>query len=70
VVFTRYLDCPLNYVGQTGRTSADRYKGHIQAIRKNNGNSGYSNHILNTRHTYATITVKMDIIKREEKESI
>jgi hypothetical protein len=39
------LDCPLKYVGQTGRTFNTRYKEHIHAIRSNNVNSGYSNHI-------------------------
>jgi hypothetical protein len=39
----------------------------MQEIRKNNGNSGYSNHILNTGHTYGTISVKMDIIKTEKE---
>jgi hypothetical protein len=42
------LDCPLKYIGQTGRTFKTRYKEHIQAIRNNNGKSGYSKHILNT----------------------
>jgi hypothetical protein len=57
------LDCPLKYIGQTGRTFDIRYKEHIHAIRKNNGNSGYSNHILDTGHTYGTMTDTMDIIK-------
>jgi hypothetical protein len=39
-----------------GRTFNIRYKEHIQAIRNNNSNSGYSNHIPNTGHTYGTIT--------------
>jgi hypothetical protein len=46
------LDCPLKHVGQIGRTFSALYKEHIQVIRKNNSNSGYSNHILNTGHTY------------------
>jgi hypothetical protein len=41
-------DCPLKYIGQSGRTFHTRYKEHIQAIKNNNSNSGYSNHILNT----------------------
>jgi hypothetical protein len=49
------LDCPLKYIGQTGRTFNIRYREHIQVIRNNNNNSGYSNHILNTGHTYGTI---------------
>jgi hypothetical protein len=61
------MDCPLKYVGQTGRTFYIRNKEHIQAIRNNNGNSGYSNYILSTRHTYGSITDKMNIIKIEKK---
>jgi hypothetical protein len=55
------LDCPLKYIGRTGRTFNIRYKEHIQAIRNNN-NSGYPNHILNTGHTYGTINDTMDVI--------
>jgi hypothetical protein len=29
-----------------------QYKEQIHAIRNNNSNSGYSNHILNAGHTY------------------
>jgi hypothetical protein len=46
-----YPDCPQKYKGQTGRTFNIRYKEHIETIGNNNGNSGYSNHILNTGHT-------------------
>jgi hypothetical protein len=61
------LNCPLRYVGQTGRTFKIRYKEQIQAIRNNNSNSGYSSHILNTGHTYGTITDTMDIIRKGKK---
>jgi hypothetical protein len=57
----------MRYIGQTGRTFKVRYKEHIQAIRNNNGNSGYSNHILNTGHAYGTITVTMDVIRNWRK---
>jgi hypothetical protein len=50
------LDCPLKYIGQTGRTLTTRYKEDIQATRSNNSNSGYSNHILNSGHAYGIIT--------------
>jgi hypothetical protein len=50
------MDRPIKYVGQTGRTFNTRYKEHIQNIRSNNSNSGYSNHILNTGHAYRMIT--------------
>jgi hypothetical protein len=63
----KYLDCPLKYIGQTGRTFNVRYKEHIHAIRNNNNNSGYSNHILNTGHTYGTINNTMDIIRTGKK---
>jgi hypothetical protein len=61
------LDCALKYICQTRRTFNIRYKEHIQAIRNNNNNSGYSNHILNTEHTYGTINDTMDIIRKGKK---
>jgi hypothetical protein len=61
------MDCPLKYVGQTGRTFNIRYKEHIHDIRSNNSNTGYANHILNTGHTYGTITDTMEIIKTGRK---
>jgi hypothetical protein len=51
---------------QTGRTFHTRYKEHIQAIRNDNGNSAYSNHILNTGHAYGSITDTMKVIKIEK----
>jgi hypothetical protein len=62
------LDCPLKYVRQSGRAFCTRYKENIQAIRNNNSNSGYSNHILNTGHKYGTtVTDTMDIIRAHGK---
>jgi hypothetical protein len=61
------LDCPLKHIGQTGRAFHTRYKEHMQAIRSHNGNSGYSNHILNTGYTYGNISDTMDVIKTERK---
>jgi hypothetical protein len=58
------LHCPLKYTVQTGGTFEIRCKEYIQAIRNNNGNSEYSNHILNTRNTSGITTDKMDIIKQ------
>jgi hypothetical protein len=57
------LDYSLKYVGQTGRKFNARYKERIHAIRSKNDNSGYSNHILSTGHTYGTITDTVDIIR-------
>jgi hypothetical protein len=61
------LDCPLKYMRQRGRTFYAKYKEHIHAITSNNGNSGCSNHILNT---YGSITDTMNVIKKREKEKM
>jgi hypothetical protein len=61
------MDCPLKYIGQTGRTFYTRYKERIHDIRSNNSNTGHANHILNTGHTYDTITDTMEIMKTERK---
>jgi hypothetical protein len=42
-------------------------KEHSHAIRNNNGNFGYSNHILNTGPAYGRITDTMDVIRTESK---
>jgi hypothetical protein len=60
------LDCPLRYIGQTGRTFSIRYKEHIHAIR-NNSNFGFSNHVLNTGHKYGTVTDTMVVIRAGRK---
>jgi hypothetical protein len=60
-------DCPMKYIGQTARTFSTRYKEHIHDIRSNNGNSGYSNHILNTGHAYRVMTDTMDVITTGRK---
>jgi hypothetical protein len=61
------LDCPLKYIGQIGRTFSVRYKEHIHAIRSNSSNSRFSNHVLNTGHTYGTITDTVDVIRTGRK---
>jgi V8-like Glu-specific endopeptidase len=61
------LDCPLKYIGQTGRILHTRYKEHMLAIRNNSSNSGYPNHILNTGYNYGTIRDTMDIIRTYRK---
>jgi hypothetical protein len=61
------LDCPLKYIGRTGRTFHTRYKKHIQAISNNNSNSEYSSHILNTGHTYGTVTNTLGITRTHKK---
>jgi hypothetical protein len=59
---------PTKIHGRMGRTFQTRYKEHIQAIRDNSSNSGYSNHILNTGHAYGSITDTTEVIKTEKKE--
>jgi hypothetical protein len=57
------LICQMKYVGQTGTGLNIKYIDHIHAIKNNNNsNSGYSNRILNTDHTYGSITDTMDVI--------
>jgi hypothetical protein len=63
----KFLDCPLKYVGQTGRTFKTRYIEHIHDVKCNNSNSRYSSHILNTGHRYATITDTMEVITTGRK---
>jgi hypothetical protein len=63
----RCMDCPLKYIGQTGRTFKTTYKEHIQAIRNNNGNSRYSKHILNMGHSYGSVTNMMKVLKTQRK---
>jgi hypothetical protein len=60
-------DCPLHYIGQTGRSFATRYKEHIWAIKYNRETSGYARHILNTGHSYGKMDDIMDVIKIERK---
>jgi hypothetical protein len=59
----KFLDCPLKYIGQTGRIFNIRYREHIHEVRTNNSNSGYSNHILGMGHKYGTIKDTMDIVR-------
>jgi hypothetical protein len=55
------VDYPLKFIGQSWGVSSTRYEEHIQAIRNNNSSSIFSNHILNTGHTYGTLMDTMDI---------
>jgi hypothetical protein len=57
----------MKYIGQTGTGLNIRYIDHIHAIRNNNSNSVYSSHILNTGHTYGSITDTMDVISTGRK---
>jgi hypothetical protein len=58
------LDCPRQYIGQTGRPFKTRYKEHI---RHNSDNSTYTQHILNNTHTYGNINDTMRVINITQK---
>jgi hypothetical protein len=60
-------DCPLQYIGKTGRSFDTRFKEHIRAIRHNKETSGYAKHILKSGHSYSSINDIMDIIKVKRK---
>jgi hypothetical protein len=61
------LDCPQQYIGQTGRPFKTRFKEHIRAIKYNSDASTYAQHILNNGHTYGNIHDTMDILKIIQK---
>jgi hypothetical protein len=60
-------ECPIKYIGQTGRTSKARFKEHIQDIRTNKSNTKFAQHILNIEHTYNTIDQTMKILNIKKK---
>jgi precorrin-6B methylase 2 len=57
------LGLPIEIYWSSRRTFNLTYKEYIQAIRSNCSKFGYSNHILNTGHTYDTTTDTMDVIR-------
>jgi hypothetical protein len=62
------LQCPLKYIGQKGEHSVPDTKNTKYVLsEKNNSNSGYSNHILNTLHTFGPVTDNVDIVKKGKK---
>jgi hypothetical protein len=65
----KFLDCPIKYVGQTGRTFYTRYIQYIQAVRINSSNSGYASHILNKGDIYGTIIDTIHIMKHTKRKT-
>jgi hypothetical protein len=55
-------DCPLRYVGQTGRTFKARFKEHIRDIKNNGQCSQFAQHILDTRHEYGTMEKTLEVL--------
>jgi hypothetical protein len=58
---------PIKICWSNRKSVSVRYTEHISAIRSKSGNSGYSNHILNTGHTYGAVTDSMDVIRAGRK---
>jgi hypothetical protein len=63
----KYMDCPRQYIGQTGRSFKTRFKEHIRAIKHNTDSSTYSQHILNIGHKHGNMEDTMDIINVTHK---
>jgi hypothetical protein len=61
------MDCPHQYIGQTGRPFKTRFKENIGAIKHYSDTSTYAQHILNNVHTYGNISDTMDIMKMTQK---
>jgi hypothetical protein len=60
-------DCPLKYIGQTGRTFKTRYNEHVHAIKTNKQNSKYAEHTLDTGHTYSATNETLEMLHTEKK---
>jgi hypothetical protein len=55
-------DCPLKYVGQTGRTFKTRFKEHIRDLKNGGQNSKFAQHILDKTHEVGTIDHTLKIL--------
>jgi hypothetical protein len=63
----QYQNCPGVYIGQTGPNFKIRYTEHIQDIKNNKIETGFSHLILSTGHTYDKIENTMEILNFQEK---
>jgi hypothetical protein len=62
------MDCPRQYIGQTGRNFKTRYyKEHTRDIHNNKSTSRYVQHIPKTRHASGNINDTMEIVKVKQK---
>ncbi|PNF38897.1 hypothetical protein B7P43_G08228 [Cryptotermes secundus] len=55
-------DCPLKYIGQTGRTFKIRFKEHTCDINNNGQSSRFAQHVLDTTHEYSTIDKILEVL--------
>jgi hypothetical protein len=66
----KYTDCPLQYTGQTGRSFQTRFKENTRKIKHNKDTLAYTQHILNTRHTYKNLQNTMERQTYEQTRKI
>ncbi|PNF43062.1 hypothetical protein B7P43_G02713 [Cryptotermes secundus] len=55
-------NCPLKYVGQTGRTFKVRFREHIRDIKSNGQSSKVAQHALDTTHGYSTTDKILEVL--------
>ena len=60
-------DCNKVYVGQTGRSFAQRFKEHENAFRSSSNTSNYAKHILELPHLFGPIHETMQILQYQGK---
>jgi hypothetical protein len=65
---SKCIDCPRQYIGQTGRNFKRRYREHIRYIRNNRNTSGYVQHILETGHAFGRMSGIVEVIKIKQKD--
>jgi hypothetical protein len=63
-------ECPLKYIGQTGRTFRKRYNEHIREIKTNGQKSKFARHVLDAAHSHNTIDQTMEVLHIERKEKM
>jgi hypothetical protein len=66
---SKCIDCPQQYIGQTGRNFKMWYKEHKRDIHNNRQTLGYVQHILRTGHAFGKVHEIMEVIKIEQKGS-
>ena len=52
----------MKYIGQSGRSFLARYQEHFRDYKYNNGNSKYSNNLLDNIHSFGPIHEIMDVL--------
>jgi hypothetical protein len=60
-------ECPLKYIGQSGRTFKIRFKEHIKNINNNGQNSKFAQNVVDTTHEYGTTNQTMEILHIAKK---